>query len=62
MPQKLKLHIDFTKSLKRDNIYKLCLWMLEEQKKLKPLLYCAELLKHNDIGIFGTQMEDEHNC
>ena len=31
----LKLHTHFTKSLKRDNIYKLCLWMLEENKKLE---------------------------
>ena len=26
--QKLILHPHFTESLKRDNIYKLCLWML----------------------------------
>ena len=30
IPPELKLHIHFTKSPKRDNIYKLCLWMLEE--------------------------------
>ena len=30
MPKKLKLHTHFTKSSKRENIYKLCLWMLEE--------------------------------
>ena len=30
MPQKLKLYIQFTKSFKHNNIYKLCLWMLEE--------------------------------
>ena len=30
MPQKLKLYIHFTKLPKRDDIYKLCLWMLEE--------------------------------
>ena len=34
MPSKLKLHIHFTKSLKRDNIYKSCLWMLEEHNCL----------------------------
>ena len=34
MPQKLKLHIHFKKSPKRDNIYKLCLWMLEEHSLL----------------------------
>ena len=32
MPQKSKLH--FTKSSKRDNIYKLCLWMPEEHNRL----------------------------
>ena len=30
MPPKFELHIHFTKSLKRDNIYKLCLWKLGE--------------------------------
>ena len=30
---KLK-HIHFTKSPKHDNIYKLCLWMLEEHSRL----------------------------
>ena len=34
MPPKLKLYIHFTKSSKHDNIYKLCLWMLEEQSYL----------------------------
>ena len=34
MVRKLKLHIHFTQSPKRDNIYKLCLWMLEEHKCL----------------------------
>ena len=30
MLPKFKLNIHFTKSPKRDNIYKLCLWMLEQ--------------------------------
>ena len=73
MPPKFKLHIHFTKSPKRDNIYKLCLWMLKEigclkfqhwyvptlryrahTPKCKPLLHCAESLKHANIEIFGS--------
>ena len=34
MPQKLNLYIHFTKSSQHDNIYKLCLWMLEEHSCL----------------------------
>ena len=34
MLTKLKLKIRFTKSSKRDNIYKLCLWMPEEHSYL----------------------------
>ena len=30
--------------------------------KYKPLLHCTESLKCNDIEIFGSLMEDEHNC
>ena len=36
MPPRLKIYIHFTKSIKRDNIYKLCLYMymLEEYNYL----------------------------
>ena len=34
MPKKLEFQIDFIKSPKHDNIYKLCLWMPEEQNCL----------------------------
>ena len=34
MTPQLKLHIHFSKSPKHDNIYKLCLWMLEEHDRL----------------------------
>ena len=54
LPQ-LKLHIDvhFTKSPKRDNIYKLCSWMVEQHtsncliftkhiaQNYKPILHCT---------------------
>ena len=35
MPPQLKPHIHVTKSAKRDNIYKLCLWMPEKHDCLK---------------------------
>ena len=63
MLQKLSLHLHFTKSLKRDNVYQLCLWLLEEHIclafsktkiwasawKYKLLLHWAESLKRDNI-------------
>ena len=31
-------------------------------QKCKPLQHCTESLKRNDIEVFGSLMEDEHNC
>ena len=46
MPQKLKLHIHLTKSPKCDHIYKLCLWMLEQQSCLILLSYHVPTLRY----------------
>ena len=61
-PLKVKLHIHFTKSPKRDNIYKLCLWMLDKHNskcqdtapmlETINLLHCVESLESNHIKIF----------
>ena len=45
MPKKLKLQIDFTKSPKCDNIYKLRLWILEEHNYLILLLLLNTLVE-----------------
>ena len=54
LAQKLKLNIPLTKSTKRDNIYKLCLFTLEEHKGLiLRSLYVpniAPMLKNNDLS------------
>ena len=45
--QKLILYLHFTKSLKRDNIYKLCLWILEEHSCLIKTLLHVQKLKYD---------------
>ena len=43
---RLKFHTQFTKSLKRDNIYLLCLWMPEEHNRLILTSYHLPKLKY----------------
>ena len=78
MPPRLKLHIHYTKSLKRDNIYKLCLWMPEEHNRLVltswhfpklryrakciPFLHFTESLERDNIEIFDLVLQDDRNC
>ena len=45
--QKLKLNIHLTKSPKRDHVYKLCLYTLEEDKCLILTSLCVPKLKYS---------------
>ena len=52
MLQKIILHLHFIKSLKRDIIYELCLWIIEE--------YACFILTHWDVSKlkYGTHEQE----
>ena len=50
--EKLIIYLHFTKSLKHDSIYKLCLWLLGEH------IYLVLVLAHVKAPIYSTHVQD----